>query len=133
MGRKRLPPAEKLRSLPTRYRPDRRIASWNIDWRTPVGIRVMGELLTLAQDLGGWDSLSRQKQILVERCTFLLLRTIEYEEAAMQGKPVPFDHGTYSNHCNVLLGHLRQLGIERQARPVSGLQQYLAAQSKAAA
>jgi hypothetical protein len=116
MGYKRLKPTEKLNSLPARYRQDQRIASWDLDWRTPIGIRVMGELLTLATDLGGWENLSRQKQILVEKVVFLYLKTGDYETALFKGETLPFDAGTYSNKVNVLLGHLRTLGLDRVAK-----------------
>jgi hypothetical protein len=118
MGYKRLDATKKLTRLPERYRQDRRIPAWKLDWRSPLGIQVMGELLTLAQDVGGWETLSRQKQILVEKVTFLYLKTGEYETALLTGEKPPFDAGTYSNKVNVLLGHLRTLGLERVAKPV---------------
>lgn len=121
MGRPRKTPAEKLNTLPQRYHPSRRIASWNLDWRSPIGIKVMAELLTLAQDLGGWENLSRQKQILVERVTHMALKCVEWETADYEGKPLPFDHGAYHNKVNALKGYLNDLGLERQARSAGRL------------
>ena len=121
MGRPRLTPEQKINRLPARYRADQRIASWPIAWDSALGIQVMGELLTLAQDLGGWQHLSRQRQILVEKATFLYLKTVEYETALLEGREPPFDAGTYSNKVNVLLGHLRTLGLDRVAKPIRTL------------
>jgi hypothetical protein len=127
MGRPRKPPAEKAKTLPARYRQDQRIASWNLDWRSPIAIRVMSELLVLANDLGGWDTLSRQKQILVEKITFLHLKTVEYETAVLEGQPPPFESGVYSNKVNVLQGLLRTVGLERKARAVRTLREVMEA------
>jgi hypothetical protein len=123
MGYKRLKPDEKLKTLPAKYTAN--ALGWNLDWRSPIALRLSAEVLMLAQDLGGWSSLSRQKQILVERTAYLRLKTAEYETADMQGKPTPFDGGTYSNKANVLLGHLKALGLERLARPARTLHQVM--------
>ena len=125
MGRPRLTPANKANALPARYSQGQRIPTWKLDWRSPIGIKVMGELLTLATDLGGWDTLSRQRQILVERATFLHLKINEYESALLIGEKPPFDAGTYSNKVNVLLGHLRALGLDRVAKPVRNLREIM--------
>jgi hypothetical protein len=127
MGRPRKTPDEKAKTLPAKYRPDRRIASWPLDWTSPLGVQVSGELTALAQDLGGWASLSRQKQILVEKVVFLYLWTTQYETALFKGEKPPFDHGAYFNKANTLHGHLKTLGLERQARPVQDLDEYLKA------
>ena len=129
MGRPRLKPSEKVNRLPARYRADQRIASWPLAWDSALGIKVMGELLTLAQDLGGWDRLSRQRQILVERVVFLHLKAVEYEAANLQGQSADLDAGTYSNYCNVLMGHLKNLGLDRVARDLPNVATYLAAKA----
>jgi len=130
MAYKRLSPAEKLKTLPAKY--TRNIASWALDWRSPIGLRVMSELLTLAQDLGGWETLSRQEQILVERATFLSLKVSEFETAMLTGEPTKLDAGVHSNYCNVLSGILAKLGLKRRALPVQELQEYLASTDAAA-
>jgi hypothetical protein len=131
MGYRRLKPADKLRTLPAKY--TECVASWGLDWRSPIGQQVMAELLTLAQDLGGWDCLSRMEQIVVERITFLTRQVSEYETAKLNGKVPDLDDGTYSNHVNVLKGYLKDVGLKRRARPARGLQEYLAAGKGAAA
>jgi hypothetical protein len=124
MAYKRLAPAEKLKTLPAKY--TERVSSWDLDWRSPIGQQVMSELLTLAQDLGGWDELSRMEQILVERATFLSLRVSEYETAKLDGKPAILDDGQYSASVNVLQGIVAKLGLKRRARPTASLRDYLA-------
>jgi hypothetical protein len=114
MSYKRLKAAAKIKSLPTKYTSN--VLGWDLDWRSPVGMRLAAEVLLLAQDLGGWESLSRQRQILVERAAYLRLQTTAYETAHMKGEALPFDAGTYSNKVNVLLGHLKTLGLDRVAK-----------------
>jgi hypothetical protein len=118
MGRRRKTPDEKANTLPAKYRPDSRVASWALDWTSELGVKVMGELVALSQDLGGWANLSRQRQILVEKVVFLYLWTVQYETALFEGKPPPFDHGAYFNKVNTLHGHLKTLGLERRAKQV---------------
>lgn len=118
MGRPRKPPAEKAKTLPARYRQDQRIASWRLDWTSEIGIRVMSELLVLANDLGGWENLSRQRQILVERAVHHIIKLAEFETADFEGKPLPFDHGVASNKANVLSGLLTKLGLDHVAKEI---------------
>lgn len=119
MGRPRKPVAEKANNLPAKYDPRRRLASWPIEWDSALGIKVESELLALANDLGGWPNLSRQRQILVEKAVFLYLWTVQYETALFEGKTPPFDHGAYFNKVNTLHGHLKTLGLDRRARDVT--------------
>lgn len=125
MGRKRQPMSEKIKTLPARYRPEQRLLSWDIEWDSALGVRITSELAVLAADLGGWETLSRQRQILVEKAVFLYLKTSDYESALLRGDPPPFDAGAYSNKVNVLLGHLRQLGLDRVAKSVRGLREIM--------
>ncbi len=123
MGRPRKTPAEKLKTLPLRYRAN--LFSWNLDWRTPVAQRLASEVLLIAQTYGGWEFLTRPKQILVERAAHLACQVAEWETAERLGTALPFDHGTYSNKANVLSGLISKLGLERIARPVGDLQEHL--------
>lgn len=119
MAYKRLTGAAKLASLPAQYRGN--MLGWDLDWRSPIGMRVSAEVYLLAEDLGGWETLSRQRQILVEKAAFLRLKTAEYETAVLKGEPPPYDAGAYSNKVNVLQGHLKTLGLDRKAKPVRSL------------
>lgn len=124
MGRPRKTLAERGNTLPARFRPDKRMLSWDLDWDSALGIEIMGELYALSQDLGGWESLSRQRQILTEKAVFLYLWTVRYESALFTGKPLPFDAGAYHNKLCDLKGFLKDLGLERTARTV-GLREHL--------
>jgi hypothetical protein len=84
----------------------------------------------------GYEALSKQQQWLCERVVFLRRRCLAYESAVMHNlsrlpdqpeKPLPMDAGTYSNHANVLQGHLRTLGLERRQRPIKSLRAHLEA------
>ncbi len=85
----------------------------------------MSELAVLADDAGGWENLSRQKQLLVERIVHHVIKLVEFETADFEGKPLPFDRGVASNKANVLKGYLKDLGLERSARPVRSLREVM--------
>ena len=110
--------------LPARYR---RGVLWDLDKRSEIAREVTADLVELSQDVGGWDALSTQQRILCERIVFLRRRALEFESAVMAGRDPPFDHGPYSNICNVLAGYLKALGLKRQARPVESLRDIMAA------
>jgi len=124
MAYKRLAPAAKLKTLPAKYTSN--AFAWDLDWRSPIGQRVMSEVLILADALGGWDEISPQEQKYVSRAVYLSIKCAEYEQADLEGKPTKMDAGTYSNHVNVLSGILSKLGSQRRARPAHGVQAYLA-------
>lgn len=124
--------SEKPTLLPARYRG--RFA-WQLDRRAKVVREVAADLMELWQDLGGYETLSAQQRWLCERVVFMRRRCLAYESAVMHNlstpdqpaKPLPMDSGTYSNHANVLQGHLRTLGLERRQRPVKSLRAHLEA------
>lgn len=107
--------------LPARYRQG---VLWSLDKRSEIAREVTADLVELSQDVGGWDALSTQQRILCERIVFMRRRALEFESAIMTGKEPPFEHGAYSNICNVLAGYLKALGLKRQARPVKSLSDY---------
>jgi hypothetical protein len=128
MGRPRKTPAQKLATLPKRYRAGL-FGSDLMDWNTSAGLAYATEVLTLAQDLGGWDSLSYQRRAIVENTAYQRLKTREFQLADLQGKPLPYDRGTYTNKANVMLGHLKALGLDRQATLVRSLREHLDAKA----
>ena len=109
-------------TLPARFRQG---FAWTMDKRSLVAREVASDLVALWQDLGGYEGLSIQERWLCERVVYLRQRVVEYETAIMAGKPLPMDAGTYSNHANVLLGHLRALGLSRRQRPVRALREVM--------
>jgi hypothetical protein len=123
--------AVKADNLPKKYRGG--FATWDLDWRSPVGQRVLADLAIRAQDYGGWDALSRAEQDLVEIVVNVRWDMARYEEARFKGEPPPMDRGEYSNLGNLFKGYVKDLGLARRARPSRGLQEYLAAGKAAAA
>ena len=123
--------------LPARFRA--RFA-WQLDRRSKVVREVAADLMELWQDLGGYEALSKQQHWLCERVVFLRRRCLAYESAVMHNlvrtaeqpdMPLPMDAGTYSNHCNVLQGHLRTLGLERRQKSVRSLHEVMRSGSAA--
>jgi hypothetical protein len=124
MAYRRLSPAEKLKTLPAKH--SRGVLTWDLDWRTPIGQRAMGELLIQADALGGWDELSPQKQKLVSRITYLSLKCSEFETSDLAGQKPKLEPGVYSNYVNVLGGLLSKLGLERVPRTATTLRAIMA-------
>jgi hypothetical protein len=110
--------SEKPTQLPARYE---RLFAWPMDRRSKAVREVAADQVELWQDLGGVDALSAQKRWLCERVVYLRRRCLAYEAAVLGGTEPPMDAGTYSNHANVLMGYLRTLGLERQARSAGRL------------
>jgi hypothetical protein len=54
---------------------------------------------------------SYQRELLVQRAVFLLLRLETMEVAALQGEP--FDQGVYTQAVNSFIGLLALLGLEK--------------------
>jgi hypothetical protein len=117
--------------LPAAYRA--RFA-WKLDRRAKVVREVASDLMELWQDLGGYEALSTQQRWLCERVVYIRRRCLAYESAVMHNlsKPadapemkLPMDAGTYSNHANVLQGHLRTLGLERRQKSVRSLHELM--------
>jgi hypothetical protein len=108
--------------LPARYR---RGVLWDLDKRSEIAREVTADLVELSQDVGGWDSLSTQQRILCERIVFMRRRALEFESAVMAARELPFEHGAYSNICNVLAGYLKALGLARRARMVQTLREIM--------
>jgi hypothetical protein len=111
--------SEKPTDLPARF--DRLFPWADLDRRCSVVREFAGDLTELWIDCGGVENLSVQKRWLAERVVFMRRRMIAYEAAILAGTETPMTAGEYSNFANVTVGHLKTLGIERQARPVKSL------------
>jgi hypothetical protein len=125
--------SETLRTeLPAKF--DRLFPWADLDRRCSAVREFAGDLTELWQDLGGVEHLSVQKRWLCERVVYMRRRMLAYESvvlslatlpAGAEPPKLPMDAGTYSNFANVVQGHLRTLGIERQSRPVKSLRAHL--------
>jgi hypothetical protein len=121
MAYERMTMAEKVENLPKKYREG--FETWDLDWRSPIGQRVMADLAIRAQEYGGWDVLSRAERDLVEIVVHVRWDMACYEEARFEGEELPFDRGTYVNLASVLKGYLKDLGLKRRQKPVGSLRE----------
>jgi hypothetical protein len=96
------------------------------DQRTAAVKEIRRRLQRLCDDAG---VTSYQQELLAQRAVFLSLQleTIEVN-AERNGE---FSPGTYSHLTNSLLGVLKALGLEKQAKPVGQLSNYLEAKRSA--
>jgi hypothetical protein len=109
-----------LSKLPGKYSRD-----WieALDGRTKLAAMVQDRLQGLEADLGGRDALSYQKRSLCKRAVWIEAR-IEHMEAAL-AKGDEIQEGSLTQSINTLIGLYRILGIERQAREVPSLHDYI--------
>lgn len=113
---------DKVTTLPARFEPK----FWeSADGRSAIVRAVRQRVVDLQADCAA-DSF--QKRLLCERTAFVALRLETLERDAVDGKSVDF--GSYLQGVNTLIGLLRILGLERQARQVTDLQSHLASKRK---
>lgn len=105
---------------PERYSPD-----WltSLDGRTQVAQVLKQRQQELCDDLGGLTQLSYQQRALVDRALFLEYHLQQEEMKLATGQE--FDSGRWVQSCNALLGVFRTLGLQRQAKTLPALQQYM--------
>lgn len=94
-----------------------------LDGRTSLARAVQSRYKALTHDLGGMDDLSYQRRSLCKRAIYMEA-IIEQQEAALsRGEDV--DQGKLTQAVNTLIGLLKTLGLERKARDVPNLTDYL--------
>ncbi|WP_108682080.1 hypothetical protein [Methyloceanibacter sp. wino2] len=71
----------------------------------------------MANDLGGWDTLSEAQRQLVRSCTGLTILRENLDAKSVMGEPV--DVGDYTRLTGALGRTLRLLGIDRKAKDVT--------------
>lgn len=109
-----------LSKIPGKYARD-----WidNLDGRTKLAAMVNDRLQGLEIDLGGRDALSYQQRSLAKRAIWMEA-IIEQQEAALsRGEDI--DQGKLTQAVNSLIGLYSKLGLERQARDVPSLHDYI--------
>lgn len=105
--------------------PGRYSADWieRLDGRTSIAKAVSERLHALTNDLGGVESLSYQQRSLCKRAIWMEA-IIEQQEAELaRGGEV--DQGRLTQAVNSLIGLLKTLGLERRAREVPTLHDYI--------
>jgi hypothetical protein len=80
-------------------------------------------------DLGGVEHLSYAQRSLVERALWLEYWLAQQEQALATG--ADFDVGKWTQAANSLQGILSKLGLERQAKDVPNLQDYIRGRASA--
>jgi hypothetical protein len=106
--------------------PERFKAGWldDLDGRRTLARELRQRYQELTDDLGGSDQLSYQRRTLAERAIFLEYHLSREEQQLAQGED--FDAGRWVQACNALVGLMKTLGLDRKARDVPSLSEYLA-------
>ena len=109
---------------PEKYRTD-----WltSLDGRTAIAQVMRERWQQLTADLGGSDRLSYAQRSLVERALWLEYWLQSQEQTLAAGGD--FDVARWTQAANSLQGILAKLGLDRQARDVPDLAQYLKAKA----
>ena len=94
-----------------------------LDGRLAVAQVMRERYRAFTDDLGGADRLSYAKRSLVERALWLEFWMAQQEEQLARGKE--FDVSRWTAAANSLQGILSKLGLERQAKDVPNLHDYL--------
>jgi len=95
-----------------------------LDGRTAIAQEMRERFRAFTDDLGGAETLSYAKRSLVERALWLEFWLAQQEQALAGGSD--FDVGKWTQAANALQGILSKLGLDRQAKDVPSLNEYLA-------
>lgn len=106
--------------------PERFAQGWldQLDGRTGIAQVMRDRYRLLTDDLGGVDRLSYAERSLAERGLWLEYWLADQERLLATGGE--FDVGKWTQACNSLQGIYSKLGLQRQARDVPDLGEYLA-------
>ena len=100
-----------------------------LDGRTAIAQELRARYAAFTNDLGGVDRLSYAQRSLVERALHLEYWLAQQERALIEG--ADFDVGKWTQAANALQGILTKLGLDRQAKDVPNLHDYLAQKATA--
>ncbi len=100
-------------------------AGWldNLDSRTAIAKDMRDRYQALTNDLGGLPALSYQQRSLAERALWLEYWLSSQERELAEGKE--FDVGKWVQACNGLQGIYAKLGLNRKARDIPTINDYL--------
>lgn len=106
--------------------PDRFSSGWldALDTRTALARHMRDRYQSLTDDLGGVDALSYAQRSLCERALWLEYWLASQERELAKGEP--FDVGRWTQAANSLQGIFSKLGLQRVARDVPTLQDWIA-------
>jgi hypothetical protein len=100
-----------------------------LDGRTAIAQVMRERYAAFTNDLGGVERLSYAQRSLVERALHLEYWLAQQERALIEG--ADFDVGKWTQAANALQGILTKLGLDRQAKDVPNLHDYLAQKATA--
>ena len=105
--------------------PDKFANGWigQLDARTALAQEIRRRYKALAGDLGGLGALSYQQRSLLERSLWLEYFLQQQEQELATGGN--FDAGKWTQACNALSGLYSKLGIERKAKEVPNLSDFI--------
>ena len=114
------------RDMTTQAPPKKFSTGWlsELDGRTAIAQEMRERFRAFTDDLGGAETLSYAKRSLVERALWLEFWLAQQEQALAGGSD--FDVGKWVQAANALQGILSKLGLDRQAKDVPSLNEYLA-------
>ena len=95
----------------------------DLDGRTAVAQVMRERYDVFTADLGGVDRLSYAQRSLVERALWLEYWLAQQEQNLATG--ADFDVGKWTQAANSLQGILTKLGLERKAKDVPNLHDYI--------
>ncbi len=99
-----------------------------LDGRGVIARRMKAHAAELAAALGGWDTLSPQKKILIDAITVRSIRCQMLSAAMFGGDGLSAEGERCLNwHANALTRDLKILGLERRAPRQPTLPEHLAA------
>ena len=101
-----------------------------LDGRTAICQEMRERYIEFTDDLGGRKNLSYAKRSLVERALWLEYWLTTQELALAKGDD--FDVARWTQAANSLQGILSKLGLERQAKDVTSLKDYIRAREASA-
>ena len=106
--------------------PDRFSNGWldRLDGRTGIAVAMRERYQQFTDDLGGLDRLSYAQRSLAERALWLEFWLADQERELASGGD--FNVNRWIQGCNSLQGILTRLGLQRQAKDVPDLGEYLA-------
>lgn len=96
----------------------------SLDGRLAIAQVMRDRYTAFTDDLGGADRLSYGQRSLVERALWLEYWLAEQEKSLACGKE--FDVARWTQAANSLQGILSKLGLQRQAKDLTNLADYLA-------
>ena len=114
------------RYMTTKTPPKKFNTGWlaELDGRTAIAQEMRERYQAFTNDLGGVERLSYAQRSLVERALHLEYWLSQQERALIEG--ADFDVGKWVQAANGLQGILSKLGLDRQAKDLPSLNEYLA-------